>query len=63
MAHPAVPDAPATPDEQPERPRVVWTRRAVTDPGEVAALRARIAYGRLPRWRRLFTPTPKGWRT
>jgi hypothetical protein len=33
---------------------------AVTDPDMVAAIRARIAYDRLPFWERWFTPRPPG---
>ena len=37
-------------------------RPAVVDPDEVAAIAARVAYGQLPWWQRLRTPTPPGWR-
>lgn len=33
----------------------------VTDPAQVAAIRARMAYARLPWYRRMFLPRPPGW--
>lgn len=34
----------------------------VTDPAEVQRIGDRIAYARLPFWRRWITPKPAGWR-
>lgn len=33
----------------------------VTDPTDVGAIAARVAYGKVPWWRRLTTRTPVGW--
>lgn len=33
----------------------------VTDPAQVAAIRARMAYARLSWYRRMFLPRPPGW--
>ena len=35
----------------------------VTVPAEVEAIGARIAYARLPFWKRWFTARPAGWRS
>lgn len=35
----------------------------VTDPAQVEAIAARIAYARLPLWRRVFARPPAGWRS
>lgn len=41
-------------------PRCRSNPDAVTDPGMVAAIRARRAFDALPFWRRWFTPRPDG---
>lgn len=33
----------------------------VTDPDAIAAIAARIAYGRLPLWQRIVSRRPAGW--
>jgi hypothetical protein len=34
----------------------------ITDPDEIAAIRARRLYAEMPFWKRWRTPTPPGWR-